>query len=145
MYVFLAFIVCFVIAIVLAMRNFPEANANLGWGPAFYPYFLIFLLTIFSVIELCQTYKMKDKPLGITLKGVRNPVIVVTIIVLYAILLKILGFIVCSFLYLLLLMQILKADMKNSIMTSLGVVAFLYVLFRYIFKVPLPVASFLGS
>jgi putative tricarboxylic transport membrane protein len=145
MYGFLVFLVALIILLVAAMQNFPEGKSILGWGPAFYPSFLVFLLIIFTVMEFYKTFKMKEEPSDITIKTLINPAIFLIMMIIYAILLQKLGFVLDGLLYLFILMQILKANLKNSILMSSGVIIFLYLLFHYVFKVPLPPGTLFGG
>lgn len=63
----------------------------------------------------------------------------IIMIVIYAIALPRIGFIISSFLYLFVSMVMLKREaIKKSLLASIGIVAFILVIFQFIFKVILP-------
>ena len=56
-----------------------------------------------------------------------------------------LGFIITGILYLFVTMRILNANLVRSIIVSVAMVIIVYLLFRYAFKVPLPLGMILGG
>lgn len=131
------------------MKDYPWSDITQGFGPAFYPTVLLVILLVLLLVLFVQTLMGKgmdeeEKTLP-ELKELKRPALILLCMIFYAILMPYLGFVITGILYLLVTMRILKADMKKSIICSVAMVLIVYLLFRYAFKVPLPIGMILGG
>ncbi|MGN1376989.1 MAG: tripartite tricarboxylate transporter TctB family protein [Dorea sp.] len=131
------------------MKDYPWSGITQGFGPAFYPTVLLVILLVLLLILFIQTLTNKgmeeeEKKLP-ELKQLKRPALLLLCMILYAILMPYLGFVITGILYLFVTMRILRADMKKSIICSVAMVVIVYLLFRYAFKVPLPMGMILGG
>ena len=131
------------------MRDFPSKGLEEGFGPAFYPTVLLCILLILLVILLIQTVTnkgMEEEEIQLPkLKELKRPALILLCMCGYALLMPYLGFIITGILYLFVTMRILNVNLVRSIIVSVAMVIIVYLLFRYAFKVPLPLGMILGG
>lgn len=148
-YIIIAIFLILAGAVGFLMKDYPTSDISQGFGPAFYPTILLVILLILLVILLIQTVMNKglenDKSQLPEWKQLKRPVLILGCMILYAILMPYLGFIITGILYLFITMRILKADLIRSIIVSVAMIVIVYLLFRYAFKVPLPMGMILGG
>lgn len=131
------------------MKDFPTGTAETGYGPDFYPKFLLIVLGILGVILLIQTLlgkgdaveteenKEKAAPADIRHRWIMMAIFAV-MGVAYALLLNTLGFIVISIIMVFAGMKLMGGKWVNSAIISVVAVVALYAIFKLGFKVQLP-------
>lgn len=131
------------------MKDFPSKGLEEGFGPAFYPKLLLGVLLILLVILLVQTLSnkgMEEEEIKLPELGqLKRPVLILLCMCGYALLMPYLGFIITGILYLFVTMRILNANLVRSIIVSVAMIIIVYLLFRYAFKVPLPLGMIIGG
>jgi hypothetical protein len=112
-----------------------------GPGPSFLPFWLGIVMALLAVAMLVKTLRKKDAgeawlPVG----KARNRVLgVIGITIVFVALLKVLGMVVASVLYLAVLMRYLERNSwPLTAGVSLGAAAVNYLVFAYWLKVPFP-------
>lgn len=105
-----------------------------------YPLFVTTLLLFLTVLHLILTYRNKNPEESNAFKGLelKQLLFVLGISGLYVAMIKILGYLTSTFLYILVSLIVLKSDKFKSIIITIGTSAFIYILFKIILKVPLP-------
>ncbi len=131
------------------MKDFPSKGLEEGFGPAFYPKLLLGVLLILLVILLVQTLSnkgMEEEEIKLPEPGqLKRPALILLCMCGYALLMPYLGFIITGILYLFITMRILNANLVRSIIVSVAMIIIVYLLFRYAFKVPLPLGMIIGG
>lgn len=110
-----------------------------------YPYFVLCLLSIFSVILLIQSFISKENNKGNIFKGIllNQLLSLITLCIIYIFLINFLGFFSSTFLYLIGTMKLLNIKIKSSLGVSCGFCIFIYVIFVIFLKVPVPMGIFI--
>lgn len=132
--------------------SFPTARGH-DVGMAFYPRILVVLIVLLSLVVILESVmKMRgasvseeeSQPLFETAEGgVRRVLLVIGLTLVYAYLLGIVGFVVVTPLYLLILMASLKAGkLWKMILISVATTLVIYVAFRIFLRIPLPIGIF---
>lgn len=105
-----------------------------------YPIFVTSLFFILSIMLLIVTYFNKDDKEESSFKDIEVKQLLFILITsgLYVALINILGYIVATFLYILVTLLGLRIKKINSIIISIGFCLFIYVVFKVFLKVPLP-------
>lgn len=105
-----------------------------------YPTFVCGLLIILTVILGIKSFTLKEKYEGKLFGDLQLKQFLFIIIIsgIYIFLIEILGFFVTTFIYLLMAMIGLKADIKLSSVTSVGFCILIYLVFVVFLKVPVP-------
>ena len=111
-------------------------------GPGFFPFWGGLLLGIFSLINLFSSFKKEEI---ISFAGLRWPtlLIVTAAMLVYFTFLETLGFVVLTFLFLLLLFRLEKKGWMSATVWSFIVTFAAYVLFQILLQTQLP-AGLLG-
>ena len=131
------------------MKGIPYGKHTEGFGAAFYPSLLLFLLAILVIILFIQTLRMpkdknedkKEKPENsFVFSNISFRIFCLfgLLFVLYAITLAKLGFIIGSCLFLIITMAYFKTRLRQAVVVSIVVVAVLYAMFKIVLRVPLP-------
>jgi hypothetical protein len=116
-----------------------------GPGPAFLPFWLGLVMALLALAMLVRNLKDKNAgeawlPEG---KARRRVVAVIVITILFVALLKVLGMVVASVLYLAVLMRYLERNpWRLTAAVSLGAAGVNYLVFAYWLKVPFPEGMF---
>ena len=132
--------------------SFPSARGH-DVGMAFYPRILVVLIVLLSLAVIIESVKKMRgasaseedaQPLFETAEGgVRRVLLVIGLTLAYAYLLGILGFVVVTPFYLLILMMSLKAGkLWKMILISAATTLVIYVAFRIFLRIPLPIGIF---
>jgi len=130
------------------MRDFPSGAAATGYGPDFYPKFLLSALGILGVILLIQTLMGKGDAAETEPEEKTAPAeirhqwfmmaIFATMGIAYALLLNTVGFIIVSIVMAFVGMKLMGGKWIPSAIISVAVVIILYVIFKLGFRVQLP-------
>lgn len=130
------------------MRDLPSASASVGYGPDFYPKFLLVVLAGLAVILLVQTLLGKgdaaeasDEKKSDSAETRHQWLMMAAFAAMgmaYALLLNILGFIIVSILLVFCGMKLMGGKWIPSAIISVVSVVILYVIFKIGFKVQLP-------
>jgi len=124
------------------VQSFPSLDNGYP-GPALFPSVLAVLFILCGIGLIIQGIRQREKLLKfdtgtLTLSGLLNIFFVLATIVCYIFLAETIGFLIFSFMVLLILMKWLKVKMLSSIVMSMGVTLVIYLLFAKILLVPLP-------
>jgi len=115
-------------------------------GPGFLPFSLALILILLSLALILEN-RTKDgssKPFWVERTWLR-PLLGVIIFTLYAFFLGYIGFILTTFLFLVIWMWVIERIRWVTILSiSVGVTAVLYFIFEYFLEVPLPTGFFSG-
>lgn len=131
------------IYVYISSLKFPKTEIQLT-GPAFYPQIISILLIITSIAIIIRGVK-KLKAEGDTLmqkiQNWKRVLMVMVATFIYVIVLRTLGFLITTFLYLtilILLMQPEKSKIKVSILISAAMTGVIYLIFSVLFSASLP-------
>ena len=115
-------------------------------GPGFLPFGLALVLIILSLVLILQrrTKGVSSNPFWAERAWLR-PLLGVIIFILYAFFLGYIGFILTTFLFLIIWLWVIERIRWVTIFSiSVGVTAVLYLIFEYFLEVPLPTGFFSG-
>ncbi len=124
------------------VQSFPSLENGYP-GPALFPTVLAVLFIFCGIGLIIQGVRQREKLLkfdtgSLTFSGFLNIVIVLATIVCYIFFAEYIGFLIFSFLVLLILMKWLKVKTLSSLLMSIGVTLVIYILFAKMLLVPLP-------
>ena len=136
------FLILFATVVLWHVQSFPSLDNGYP-GPALFPSVLAVLFIFCGIGLITQGIRQREKLLKLdtgtlTLPGLLNILFVLGTIVCYIFLAQYVGFLIFSFLVLLILMKWLKVKPLASILMSGGVTLVIYLLFAKILLVPLP-------
>jgi putative tricarboxylic transport membrane protein len=148
----------FVSAMVLYLTSaFPKASTGASdlTGPSFYPNLLAILFILCGIYEIVNGFKEVEgrNSIGLAslLKGIRKPgfvnvFLIFLLTVFFIVFMNLLGFIICSYIFLFVLMWRFGVPFIRNIFYSIIYVLFLLFVFGKIFAIYLPsgVLDFLG-
>jgi hypothetical protein len=154
----IGFACLFVSATILYLtRSFPKVRTGASelTGPSFYPNLLAILFILCGIYEIVYGFKEVEGRnaigLGNFLKGIRNPgflniFLMFILTVFFILFLNLLGFIICSYVFLFVLMWRFGVPLLKNILYSILYVLFLLFVFGKMFAIYLPsgVLDFLG-
>jgi len=151
--------VCIIVAVVIlaTTRSFPKATTGASdlSGPSFYPNLLAYVFIFCGLYEIIGGFRKQAgrKPLdlthfwdSITRPGPLNILLTIALILFFIFLMETLGFIVCSYVILFILMGRFGVPLFKNIVYSAIFVLLLNVIFAKIFTIYLPsgVLDYLG-
>jgi putative tricarboxylic transport membrane protein len=124
------------------VQSFPSLDNGYP-GPALFPSVLAVLFIFCGIGLIIQGVRQREKLLKfdtgtLKLSGLLNILFVLGMIVCYIFLAQYAGFLIFSFLVLMILMKWLKVKTLASILMSGGVTLVIYLLFAKVLLVPLP-------
>ena len=136
------FLILFAAVVLWHVQSFPSLDNGYP-GPALFPSVLAVLFIICGIGLIIQGVRQREKSLKfdtgtLKLSGLLNILFVLGMIVCYIFLAQFAGFLIFSFLVLLILMKWLKVKTLASILMSAGVTLVIYLLFAKVLLVPLP-------
>lgn len=128
------------IAMICIALTWPKAGASQGYGPAIYPIIVMSVVLICALIISVQTVKKEDPAalVNIHWDSLKPCLRLFASIAIYGILLKSLGFILCTLLFLIINMYLNGVRLRTNIIISVVLTVVLYVLFKVVLKVALP-------
>lgn len=126
------------IAMVIMTRDFPPGFRGSGLGPSFFPILVTIVILFLVFLLLLETYKKIDKNQKINFKNLKAPLFLTVIIILYAIIIKFIGFRISTFVFLFVSTTFLKIEIKKALFFSFIITAIVYIIFRVLLKIPLP-------
>ena len=144
-FIFLIVILLLGVCIWVMTGKFAHIGGEGGFGPAFYIKFLLIFLLVLIAIQFYRTIKEKEEQGNFELKTLKTPAITVGILVIYILLLNLIGFLIASLIFVFVCMRVFHAKLLSSIVVTVSVVFFTYGLFRYVFRVLLPVGTIFGG
>ncbi len=135
-------LIIFACAVLLHVQSFPELDNGYP-GPALFPSVLAVLFILCGIGLIIQGLRKREKVLrfdagSISFNGWINIAFVVGTILCYIFFAEFLGFLIFSFVILMILMKWLKVKTLWSLIMSVGVTLAIYLLFAKILLVPLP-------
>jgi putative tricarboxylic transport membrane protein len=135
-------LIIFACAVLVHVQSFPKLDNGYP-GPALFPSVLSVLFIICGIGLIIQGIRKREKFLkfdfgSIRLSGWINIVFVLGAIVSYILFSDYVGFLIFSFVILMILMKWLKVSIKLSLVMSVSVTLAIYLLFAKILLVPLP-------
>ncbi len=124
------------------VQSFPSLENGYP-GPALFPTVLAVLFIFCGIGLIIQGVRQREKLLkfdtgSLTFSGFLNILIVLATIICYIFFAEYVGFLIFSFLVLLILMKWLKVKTLSSLLMSIGVTLVIYILFAKMLLVPLP-------
>ena len=138
-------------------RTFPKAStgANELTGPSFYPNLLAILFFICGICEIVYGLKeveerspieMSRFVMGLKTPASLNILIIIGLTVFFILFLEALGFVVCSAVFLFILMWRFGVSLLKNLLYSVLYLLFLFLVFGKIFAIYLPsgILDFLG-
>ena len=144
-------LVCIIISIVIisVTRSFPKATTGFSdlSGPSFYPNLLALLFTFCGLYEITSGFRKREgrEPLdlpyfwnSIRKPGPLNILITIALILCFILFMENLGFIVCSYLILFILMWRFGVPLLRNIVYSAILVFLLNAIFGKLFTIYLP-------
>jgi len=136
------FLILFAAVVLWHVQSFPSLDNGYP-GPALFPSVLAVLFILCGIGLIIQGVRQREKLLkfdagSLTLSGLLNILFVLGTIVCYIFLAETIGFLIFSFMVLLILMKWLKVKILSSITMSIGVTLVIYLLFAKVLLVPLP-------
>jgi putative tricarboxylic transport membrane protein len=136
------FLILFAAVVLWHVQSFPSFDNGYP-GPALFPSVLAVLFIFCGIGLIIQGVRQREKLLKfdtgtLTISGLLNILFVLGTIVCYIFLAEYAGFLIFSFLVLLILMKWLKVKPLASILMSSGVTLVIYLLFAKVLLVPLP-------
>jgi len=135
-------LIIFACAVLVHVQSFPKLDNGYP-GPALFPSVLAVLFILCGIGLIIQGNRQREKVLKFdlgttTLAGWINMAFVLGTVICYILLAEYLGFLIFSFVILMILMKWLKVKMLPSLVMSIGVTLAIYLLFAKVLLVPLP-------
>jgi len=135
-------LIIFACAVLIHVQGFPSLENGYP-GPSLFPEVLAVLFIFCGIGLIIQGIRQREKILkfdlrNITLAGWLNIVFVLGTVLCYILFAEYAGFLIFSFVILIILMKWLKVKMLPSLVMSIVVTLGIYVLFAKILLVPLP-------
>ena len=143
--------VCIILAVVILVttRSFPKATTGASdlTGPSFYPNLLAYVFIICGLYEIIGGFRKQEgrKPFdftrfwdSISKPGPLNILLTISLILFFIFLMEALGFMVCSYIILFILMWRFGVPLFKNIVYSAIFVLLLNVIFAKIFTIYLP-------
>lgn len=135
--------IIFSIIIYIGSLNFPEVPNNRIAGPAFYPQIIAIALILTSIALIIQSVpklKMKQEIERLDKKKIIRVGIVFTATILYAVSMKVLGFVIATLLYFCILSAMMqkKLNVLQIITGSVIITGVVYAVFIMLLKASLP-------
>jgi putative tricarboxylic transport membrane protein len=136
------FLVLFAAVVLWHVQSFPSLDNGYP-GPALFPSVLAVLFIFCGIVLIFQGIRQREKLLKfdtgtLTLSGSLNILLVLATVICYIFFADAIGFLIFSFLVLMILMKWLKVKTLSSLLMSVGVTLVIYILFAKILLVPLP-------
>jgi len=109
-------------------------------GPGFFPFGLAICLILLSLVLIFRNWKKKSLPAPFWHRRTwLRPLLAVVILVFYALVIGKLGFIITTFIFLLIWMGVIeRLRWRTLISISIGTTVVIYLIFRLFLEVPLP-------
>jgi putative tricarboxylic transport membrane protein len=135
-------LIIFACAVLVHVQGFPELDNGYP-GPALFPSVLAVLFILCGIGLIVQGIRKRENVLkfdlgSVSLAGWINIAFILGAIVCYIFFVDYIGFLIFSFLILMILMKWLEVKMILSLAMSIGVTLAIYLLFAKILLVPLP-------
>jgi putative tricarboxylic transport membrane protein len=135
-------LIIFACAVLIHVQGFPKLGNGYP-GPALFPEVLAVLFIFCGIGLIIQGVRQREKILkfdmgNISLTGWLNIIFVLGTVLCYIFLTEYIGFLIFSFVILVILMKWLKVKMLPSLAMSIVVTLSIYILFAKILLVPLP-------
>ena len=144
-------IICLLVSTVMlyVSRSFPTATTGASdlTGPSFYPNILALVFALCGIGEIIAGFTHAEERKTLDLKrltgALRNPgflnvILIIVLIIGFMLLMEILGFIICSYLMVFILMWRFGVNWIRKTLYSVILVALIYLLFGKLFKIYLP-------
>ena len=134
-------------------RGYPELGLSGGGSPAFYPRVLAIVFTILAVLLMFKAWRRKttSRLLLMEKKKVLSSLSILLLLLVTPYLLRILGFLLYTFLVLVVSMLILKGSSLTvpsvllTILLSVGITGITYAAFWWGVRIPLPTGILFGG
>ena len=135
-------LIIFACIVLVHVQSFPKLDNGYP-GPALFPEVLSMLFIFCGIGLIIQGIRNRERLLkydlgAVTLAGWLNIAFVLGTIVCYIFLVEYVGFLIFSFVILMILMKWLKVKLLSSLVMSTTVTLAIYLLFAKILLVPLP-------
>lgn len=136
-----------VLAVIIFFRTqqYPKFNLMEGLGPGFMPRLLVIILFVLSIVLIITGIINKKKEVKTEntaskddISVVFAPIILLSSIFAYLVLLRLLGFLITTPFLLFITMKVMRAKTKESILIAIVLTVVIYALFHFGFQVALP-------
>ncbi len=146
-YIFIAVMLVFCGAVFALTSTYPTGKAVAGFGPAMFPRLLVSIIVICLVMLaiVTKTVIPKDATIELNTSQLKRPLAVLGLMIAYTLLLQPLGFIIVNFLFLIVSLKLLGSSWKTSLVLSVIVNVVLYVSFKIILQVQVPMGILFGG
>lgn len=136
-------------AIMQASAAFPMAFTQNGPGPGFWPFSLGCALTVAAVIllvyNMANKQELQEQKVSLSSPANKRVYLLMGIILIFVVLITVLGFFGAGLVLIPAIMLLMKfKDKKVIAMTTVGTLAFIYVVFSLVLGTKLPQSIFLG-
>lgn len=136
------FLIIFALAVIIHTQTFPSLDNGYP-GPSLFPRVLAVLFILAGIGLIIQGIKKREKILkfdigAVSRTGWINILFVLGAVVGYIFLADAIGFLILSFVIMMVLMKWLRAKTSWSLVMSVSVTLAIYILFAKILLVPLP-------
>ena len=144
-------IICLLVSAVMlyVSRSFPTATTGASnlTGPSFYPNLLALVFALCGIGEIIAGFRHAEKRKTLDLTrltgtlrdpGFLNVILIIVLIIGFMLLVELLGFIICSYLIVFILMWRFGVNWIRNTLYSVILVALIYLLFGKLFKIYLP-------
>ena len=129
--------------------SFPKATTGASdlTGPSFYPNVLAIVFIFCGLCELINGFRDRKENIALSLTGlwdgirkpgVLNVFVIIALILCFILFMEMLGFVICSYLMLFMLMWRFGVPLLKNIAYSAAFVAMIYLIFGKIFTIYLP-------
>lgn len=123
----------------LESKSFEQIGEGLSENPAYYPRILSLLLAVMSLGLLIGTFRKRSKiQVRFNWELLRNLGKFMGVLVIYIIILKPVGFIIGTAAFVFGMIWLLGGTKKQAVIYALPISLFVYLLFSFVLKVPLP-------
>ncbi len=121
--------------------DFPARVHEERFGPAFYPLTLVCVIAVLLVLFLLENRGTSEISPLFQGGRMRRPLFLAGAFAALIVLLEPLGFPLCGFVFLLVSMRFMGTSTRLSLMVASGVTASIYVMFRLVLSVPIPMGT----
>lgn len=129
-----------VAGVVYMTLGFPADVQATRFGPAYYPITLACVIALLLVLFLLENRRATSETL-FSFKQMRHPIFLGTAFIALIFLLEPLGFLLCGFAFLSITTRVLGTSYKRSLVIAAAITGAIYVLFKLVLKVPIPLGT----
>ncbi len=138
--------IVFVVLGVLLYKSTLELKGSSVVTTGFYIKFLAISLVLSALFELVKSFIENQKEKVVFAKDIKRFSFLVFFLIFYVLGMSYLGFITSSFIFLVATMYFMGyKNIAKAVLISIFVIAFVQLLFAYVFEIPLPKSTIFGD